>query len=106
MELRTYLIKLKSLEDLVKLACTLPTPVLYYLRTRSKKNVYFCYSISGGTIVLHYTELDKPIGKKYVAYSSFDGKLSFTDVPSVDARLHYIPIIEVESQSLVPEEVF
>lgn len=106
MELRTYLIKLKSLEDLVKLACTSPSPILYYLKTRSKKNVYFCYSVSGGTVILHYTELDKPIGKKYIAYSSFEGKLFFTDELSVDARLHYIPIVEVENQSLVPEEVF
>ncbi len=106
MELRTYLIKLRSFEDLVRLACTTQPPVLYYLRTRTKRHIYFCYSISGGTIVLHYTELDKPIGKKYVAYSSLEGRLTFTDELSVDARLHYIPILEVESQSLVPEEVF
>jgi len=106
MELRTYLIRLKSLEDLVKIACTSSTAVIYYLRTRSKKNVYFCYTISGGTIILHYIELDRPIEKKYVAYSSFDGRLFFADKPSADARLHYIPVIEIESQSLVPEEVF
>ena len=88
------------MSDLARLACNSPIPIIYHFKEKENKHIYFCYVMTHGVTVIHYVEIEKELGKKYVAYNSFDGKVIYTDRISTDARFRYIPIIEVEEQNI------
>lgn len=103
MKEKVLLLKLKSIEDLARLVCNMPVAIIYHAKLNNK-HLYFYPWTSGGVTLIHYIEKEKPIEKKFVAYNSLTDQVCLTDEVSTDARLRYIPIIEVEYQNIIKAE--
>lgn len=98
--------KLRSIKDLVNVAISAQIPLVHHA-VIGERHVYFVpYMAAGDSSIIYYVESDNPIEYKYLVYNNFDGSISFENRIRNDARLSFIPIVEVEEQNLLPEKMF
>ena len=96
------LIRVASLEDLLRSLVASPISIIYYTRIGGK-HVYFSALPTLGELMVHYVVLEREL-KPYVAYNSVTGEIVEMDKPTTDARLRQIPVVKVVSQNIIEEE--
>jgi len=101
---QVLLLRLRDVEGLVKHSCLATAPIIYHA-VAGEKHLYFCYDARGGALIICYVVSDKAVKGKYLAYNTFEDRVFPADETSTDARIKYIPVIEVEYQNLIPEEM-
>ncbi len=98
--------KLRSIKDLVNVAISAQVPLIHHAVIRGRHVYFIPYMAVGDSSIVYYVESDSPIKYKYLVYNNFDGSVSFENRIKNDARLSFIPIVEVEEQNLLPEKMF
>lgn len=98
-------VKLKSLDDLVKIVAS--SPAAFFQHTEFKdEHIYFVsVMFSGGGSLVYYVKRDGKIDAKYVVFNMISGKVGFSETVSTDTNLKYIPIVEVEKQNILSKEI-
>ena len=99
-------IKLKSFEDLVNIVIAAQIPLIHHMVV-DERHIYFLPFVGLGDIgIIYYLETNEPLKGKYIVYNKFDGKISFSDKINSDARLTFVPIIEVADQNAFSRKLF
>lgn len=98
-------VQLDSLRDLVMLVASSPTRnAIQHLRS----GVDHLYFIIGGTlteIFLYFVKEDEAIDGSFVIYNTYSGEISFSERLRTEPNLTSIPIVEIKSQDLLPDEL-
>lgn len=99
-------IKVKSMEDLVNIIVAAQVPLVHHLEIENR-HIYFLPFIGVGDLgMMYYIERKEPLKGKYIVYNKFNGEIDTSNKVSSDARLTYVPIIEVESQNAFSRKLF
>jgi hypothetical protein len=98
-------VHLKTLRDLVMLIASSPTMnVIQHLQNGSK-HLYF---IIGGTlteIFLYFVKLDDAIEGGFITYNTYTGEIGSSDRLVHEPNQNSFPVVEIENQDLLPEEL-
>ena len=96
-------IELRSLRDLVRLACSLRFSALY--KARAGKSYYYMVFYSSGTaIVVPYVETEEELDGEYVIYNTATGEIRTSGTPSLEPREASLALIDVKKQDLLEIE--
>ena len=99
-------VQLKTIRDLVMLVASSPaTNVIQHLNNNGK-HVYF---VIGGTLSEVFTylvSLDEPLEGNFITYNSYKGEIGSSEKISSEPNMNSFPVIEIENQSLIPDEMF
>jgi len=99
-----YSIEVKELDDLIRLVAFSHTPILHHLELK-KNHMYFVrIALGGGYTLIYYVITDGPISGKYVVYNILRGSIEFSNTMSTDTGLRHIPVLEISTQNIFPEE--
>jgi len=99
-------IKLKSFEDLVNIVVATQMPLVHHIAL-NERHVYFLPFIGMSDFgILYYFETNEPLKGKYIVYNKLDGKISLSEKIENDARLTFVPIIEVAEQNAFSSKIF
>ena len=96
-------IRLKTLEDLVKIVASSPMSFIQHYFDGANHFYFVNLIFAGGGALIYFFKAEKGIDKKYVIFDSIRGKIGFSDSISTDANARTIPVIEVEGQNVLPE---
>ena len=91
---KTFKIKLKSIDDLLRLTCNLGHPVIYTLK-RNGKHIYLVIYGVGGNLLVPYVEIDEEPRGNYIVYDRFNSTYKVSDIPSTDPKTVNIALIRV-----------
>lgn len=98
-------VQLKSLRDLVMLVASSPTMnVIQHLQSKGT-HLYF---IIGGTlreIFLYFVKEETAFDGSFVIYNTYTGEISFSERLRTEPNMTSIPVVEIENQDLLPEEL-
>lgn len=96
---------MRSIRDLVMLIASSPSMnVIQHLQS-GEVHIYF---IIGGTmseVFLFFVREEKPLPGSFIIYNNFSGEISYSDRLRTDPNISSIPIVEVESQDIIPHEL-
>lgn len=98
-------VQLKSLRDLVMLVASSPAMnVIQHLRNGGS-HLYF---IIGGTlseIFLYFVKQEEELVGRFVTYNTYTGEISTSEKLMREPNLNSFPLVEIENQDLLPEEL-
>ncbi len=98
-------VQLRSLRDLVMIVASSPTMnVIQHLKS-GETHLYF---IIGGTlseIFLYFVKEAKAVDGSFIVYNTYTGEISFSDRLRLEPNQNSIPVVEIENQDLLPEEL-
>jgi len=98
-------VHLKSLRDLVMLVASSPTMNVIQHLQNEDSHLYF---IIGGTlneIFLYFVKLDDALEGGFVTYNTYTGEIGFSDKLVHEPNQNSFPVVEIENQDLLPEEL-
>jgi hypothetical protein len=98
-------VQLKSLRDLVMLVASSPTMNVIQHIQNGGSHLYF---IIGGTlseIFLYFVKEKTPIDGRFITYNTYTGDLGFSERLLHEPNLNSFPVVEIENQDLLPEEL-
>jgi len=98
-------VQLKSLRDLVMLVASSPTMNVIQHIENGGSHLYF---IIGGTlseIFLYFVKEKTPIDGRFITYNTYTGELGFSERLLHEPNLNSFPVVEIENQDLLPEEL-
>jgi len=98
-------VKLKSLDDLVKIVASSPVAFFQHFEFEGKHIYFVDVMFSDGGSLIYYVKRADRIDSKYVVFNVISGKVWFSETVTTDANLKYIPIIEIEKQNILSREV-
>jgi len=99
-------IKLRSFEDLVNIVIATQIPLVHHIAL-NEKHVYFLPFVGLGDFgIIYYFETNEPLKGKYIVYNKLDGKITLSSKINSDARLTFVPIIEVAEQNAFSLKIF
>ncbi len=99
-------IKLRDIKDLVNIVVTTQIPLIHHARIRGRHVYFVPFLPVGDSSIIYYVEREEPIKGSYLIYNNFDGSITYSDRILNDAKLSFIPVIEVEEQNILPEKIF
>jgi hypothetical protein len=98
-------VQLKSLKDLVLLVASSPTMnVIQHLQNGD----FHLYFIIGGTlseIFLYFVKETKSIDGNFITYNTYTSELGFSDRLMHEPNLNSFPVVEIENQDLLPNDL-
>ncbi len=100
---KNILIEVKSFDEIVFLASSLPIPFINIFSKKEKsENIAFVFFeiVPSNIPVIFYTKIDESIKNKFIYFNRTTGKISFGDNISLDPNTLSIPIINVISHNL------
>jgi len=98
-------VQLKSLRDLVMLVASSPSMNVVQHMQSGEMHLYF---IIGGTlreIFLYFVKEGEAIGGSFIIYNTYTGEMSFSERLRAEPNLTSIPVVEIDNQDLLPEEL-
>lgn len=96
-------VRLKSLEDLVKIVVASPMSFIQHYFD-GKDHFYFINVLfAGGGALIYFVKAKEGVDRKYIIFDPIRGRIIFSDSISTDANARTIPLIEVEGQNVLPE---
>jgi len=98
-------VHLKSLRDLVMLVASSPTMNVIQHLQNGDSHLYF---IIGGTlseIFLYFVKEEDAIEGDFITYNTYTGEIGSSDKVKHEPNLNSFPIVEIENQDLLPEEL-
>ncbi|MEM2083178.1 MAG: hypothetical protein QW303_02845 [Nitrososphaerota archaeon] len=99
---KNILIEIKSFDEIVVLASSLPISFINIFKKEENENIAFVFFeiVPSNIPVIFYTKIAEPIKNKFVYFNRTTGKISFGDNISLDPNTLSIPIINVISHNL------
>ncbi len=98
-------IKVEKFEDLVRLAATSISPVLFYIERESDILCFSIAPLSLAETILWYATLEEKELPEYALFNALDGSISFSDRPSTDAKSRNVKLIKIVQEDLLPENL-
>jgi len=98
-------VKLKSLDDLVKIVASSPAAFFQHFEFEDKHIYFVGVVFSEDASLVYYVKRNDKIDAKYVVFNMISGKVGFSENVSTDTNLKYIPIVEIEKQNILSREV-
>ena len=98
-------VHLKALRDLVMLVASSPTMNVIQHLQNGDKHLYF---IIGGTlseIFLYFVKLDDAVEGGFITYNTYTGEIGSSDRLIHEPNQNSFPVVEIENQDLLPEEL-
>ena len=98
-------VQLKSLKDLVMLIASSPSMNVIQHLQNGAVHMYF---IIGGTlseIFLYFVKETKSLEGKFITYNTYTGEIGFAEKLLHEPNLNSFPVVEIENQDLLPEEL-
>ncbi|RLG91192.1 MAG: hypothetical protein DRO36_04725 [Candidatus Hecatellales archaeon] len=94
-------IRLRRMEDLIRLAALSITPMVQHLALKEDKHIYFVQSTPLlGRPVVYLFEGKENIEKNFIIYNRFNDEIIYSDKLSTDGQSVSIPIIQIEKTNL------
>ena len=97
-------VEFKSLDDLIKLLASSPTPIVHHLEVKGKHVYFVSIAFFGTTFTYFFTTMEELSGK-YIVYHIYKQSTSFSKTFSSDPNERSIPILEVKRQNIFPVEL-
>ncbi|MEM1575158.1 MAG: hypothetical protein QW755_05010 [Nitrososphaerota archaeon] len=99
---KNILIEIKSFDEIVILASSLPIPFINIFKKEENENIAFVFFeiVPSNIPVIFYTKIKEVIKNKFVYFNRTTGKISFGDTISLEPNTLSIPIINVISHNL------
>jgi len=99
---KNILIEIKSFDEIVILASSLPIPFINILKKGESENIAFVFFeiVPSSIPVIFYTKIKESIKNKFVYFNRTTGKIGFGDNISLDPNTLSVPIINVISHNL------
>ena len=98
-------VHLKTMRDLVMLVASSPTMNVIQHLQNDKSHLYF---IIGGTlneIFLYFVKQKESVNGGFITYNSYTGEIGFSEKLVHEPNRNSFPIVEIENQDLLPEEL-
>lgn len=98
-------VQLRSLRDLVMLVASSPTMNVIQHLDNGGSHLYF---IIGGTlseIFLYFVKQEEALDGGFVTYNTYTGEIGSSDRLMHEPNLNSFPLVEIENQDLLPEEL-
>jgi len=91
---------------LVNIAVAAQISIIHHAKIKERHVYFIPFLPVGDSSIIYYVEFDEPLDCSYLIYNNFDGSISYSDKIRNDAKLLFIPIIEVVEQNILPEKLF
>ena len=101
---KPYLIRVKSLQDLVNVAIAAQVFILHHVELNGK-HVYYLPFPSYDSHIIYYYESNEEVKGRYILFNKFTGSMEVSDWMSGDSRVLVIPVVEVLEQDVLPKNV-
>lgn len=98
-------VKLKSLDDLVKIVASSPAAFFQHIEFEDQHIYFVSVMFHDGSSLVYYVKRGNKIDAKYVVFNMISGKVGFSETVSTDTNLKYIPIVEIEKQNILSREI-
>ena len=98
-------IQLKSLRDLVMLVASSQTMNVIQHIEKGGSHLYFLIGSTLSEIFLYFVKEKEPIEGSFITYNTYTGELGFSDRLMHEPNLNSFPLVEIENQDLLPEEL-
>ncbi|MFB0558387.1 MAG: hypothetical protein ACETVY_04640 [Candidatus Bathyarchaeia archaeon] len=98
-------VQLKSLRDLVMLVASSPTMNVIQHLQNGDSHLYF---IIGGTlteIFLYFVKQGSAMEGGFITYNTYTGEIGSSDRLMHEPSINSFPVVEIENQDLLPEEL-
>lgn len=100
---RHYMIKVKSIDDLVNVAVAAQTPLIHRVVTGSKVIFYLPFPVYD-SLAIYYYETEKDMKGKYFVLDRFTGNIQISENYVNDSKSIVIPIVDVVEEGLLPKD--
>jgi len=98
-------VQLKSVRDIVMLVASSPASNVVQHMGIGGGHLYF---VIGGTlseVFLYFVKTAEPLPDSFITYNSYTGEIGFSDKVMSEPNVSTFPVIEIQSQDLLPAEV-
>ncbi len=99
-----FVVKVKSLRDLVNVAVAVQIPIVHRIEL-GDKNIYYVPFPLYDSHTIYYYETDNTVKGKYIVMNRFSGDVHLYNEFTNDSKSIIIPIIEVAEQNVLPKQI-
>uniref|UniRef100_A0A7C1T5M4 Cren protein n=1 Tax=Thermofilum pendens TaxID=2269 RepID=A0A7C1T5M4_THEPE len=98
-------IRLKSVRDLVHVLGASQVPLVHHIQVDSSHVYFVPIVISSDSSVVYYYASETPLDGSFLLFDSFTGEVSVSKSWVSDSKYMLVPIVEVDSQNIIPEKL-
>lgn len=99
------MIRLKSVRDLVHVLGASQVPLVHHIQVDSSHVYFVPIVISSDSSVVYYYASETPLDGSFLLFDSFTGEVSVSKSWVSDSKYMLVPIVEVDSQNIIPEKL-
>jgi len=98
-------VQLRSMRDLVMLVASSPAVNVIQHLSLGSAHLYFVIAGTLREMFIYFVKVDEVVEGSFIIYNTYTGEISYSDRLRVEPNLTSIPIVEIENQNLLPEEL-
>uniref|UniRef100_A0A7C3WK63 Cren protein n=1 Tax=Thermofilum pendens TaxID=2269 RepID=A0A7C3WK63_THEPE len=99
------MIRLKSIRDLVHVLGASQVPLVHHIQVDSSHVYFVPIVISSDSSVVYYYASETSLDGSFLLFDSFTGEVSISKSWVSDSKYMLVPIVEVDSQNIIPEKL-
>jgi hypothetical protein len=100
---KPYMVKVKSVTDLVNVAVATQVLLVHRLNTDSKSIFYIPFP-AYDSLAIYYYEAEEAFKGKYFLFNTFTGEVQVSESYVNDSKFIVIPIVDVVEQEFLPKD--
>jgi len=100
---KPYMVKVKSVTDLVNVAVATQVLLVHRLNTDSKSIFYIPFP-AYDSLAIYYYEAGEAFKGKYFLFNTFTGEVQVSESYVNDSKFIVIPIVDVVEQEFLPKD--
>ena len=100
---KPYMVKVKSVTDLVNVAVATQVLLVHRLNTDSKSIFYIPFP-AYDSLAIYYYEAEEAFKGKYFLFNTFTGEVQVSESYVNDSKFVVIPIVDVVEQEFLPKD--
>ena len=98
-------VQLRSMRDLVMLVASSPAVNVIQHLSLGSTHLYFVIAGTLREMFIYFVKTDERVEGSFIIYNTYTGEISYSDRLRVEPNLTSIPIVEIENQNLLPQEL-
>lgn len=101
---KPYLVKVKSIEDLVNIAVAAQLFIVHRVNVDASSIFYVPFP-AYDAVSIYYCETESEVAGKYLLFNRFTGEVQVSESYVNDSKYVVIPVVEVLEQEILPKEL-
>jgi len=101
---KPYIIKVRSVDDIVNLVLAAQILLIHRVSADSKSILYVQLPVYN-SLAIYYCMVDENVKGKYVLYNRFTGEVQISEKFVNNSKLIVIPIVDIMEQEMLPKEL-